>query len=393
MPALAPTLVLIDVSIDGAKELALDLFDRMQRDWWATAYWGFVWTCGFVATFLFLRMLFTRWGDRDVTKKTLGLSLLVHALVGTLSTTVIFGTSAGPDGGPDRVMIGRVVADGGTADLRGGTSLADAPAIGGQAKKGKSAAWDRAPKFDPQRPSRLERELAEASDNSLAQNRPASEPVSIPTPALTDQTPRAEPLPATTRLETKLAAPTETTSAPIAEETAQARPEANAKAPLAGRGVRGDPQATRSEEPHRNRPQTSDDLEIAADNSPGASEASKAFDLAARVRGDENSTGPARPATKSPKSVAADDGSADAAAPQAGPGRGSTTGRTFSRIGRSSRESADSQTIERSRPGDSSGRASGETILPGSGPTDAIVAGRLSGDIAGEGLSPSISRS
>src|SRR5579871_5761139 len=167
MPALAPTLALIDVSIDGAKELALDLFDRMQRDWWATAYWGFVWACGFVITFLFLRMLFTRWGDRDVTKKTLGLSLLVHALVGMLSTTVIFGTSVGPEGGPDRVMIGRVVADGGTADLRSQTSLSENPSSGRQTNNGKSPAWDQGPKFDSQRPARLEKEPTGASGENL----------------------------------------------------------------------------------------------------------------------------------------------------------------------------------------------------------------------------------
>src|SRR5262245_62877564 len=99
------------VSFDWWKLHLLDIYDRMQRDWWATAYWGGVWACGFVATFLLLRMLFTHWGDRDVMKKTLGLSLLVHVLVGMLSTTVIFGPGMSSSGEPEMlVAIRRVVA-------------------------------------------------------------------------------------------------------------------------------------------------------------------------------------------------------------------------------------------------------------------------------------------
>ena len=52
-------------------------------------FWTLVWGCAFVATFLFIRMLFTGWGDRNVTEKTLALSLLVHLLVAMLSTTVM----------------------------------------------------------------------------------------------------------------------------------------------------------------------------------------------------------------------------------------------------------------------------------------------------------------
>src|SRR6266852_4853792 len=86
---LATPLVLA-VSLDGLKPLARDIFVRMQREPWVMVWWGGVWVCGFIVTFLLLRVLFTRWGDRDVMKKTLALSLLVHTLGGMLSTEFIF---------------------------------------------------------------------------------------------------------------------------------------------------------------------------------------------------------------------------------------------------------------------------------------------------------------
>src|SRR5258708_35093308 len=88
-------------SLDEIKRFLLGVYDRMQRDWMATGYWGLVWACGFVITFLLVRMLFTRWGDRDITKKTLWVSLLVHTLVGMVSNTVVFGPgfSHDPDAG------------------------------------------------------------------------------------------------------------------------------------------------------------------------------------------------------------------------------------------------------------------------------------------------------
>ena len=78
-------------SLDEIERFLLGVYDRMQRDWMATGYWGLVWACGFFITFLLVRMLFTRWGDRDITKKTLGVSLLIHMLVGMVSNTEIFG--------------------------------------------------------------------------------------------------------------------------------------------------------------------------------------------------------------------------------------------------------------------------------------------------------------
>jgi len=64
-------------------------WQQAQADPVGTLFWTLIWGCAFVATFLLIRMLFTGWGDRNVTEKTLALSLLVHLLVAMLSTTVM----------------------------------------------------------------------------------------------------------------------------------------------------------------------------------------------------------------------------------------------------------------------------------------------------------------
>ena len=91
MPAHLPLVLAFGPSLDEIERFVLGSYDRMQRDPLETGYWGLVWACGFCITFLLVRMLFTRWGDRDITKKTLGVSLLVHLLIGMVSNTVIFG--------------------------------------------------------------------------------------------------------------------------------------------------------------------------------------------------------------------------------------------------------------------------------------------------------------
>jgi hypothetical protein len=73
-------------------------------------FWGVVWGVAFVATFLLLRMFFTGWGDKNVTEKTLALSILLHALLAMLSTTVMLtqGETAATE---QRTPIRRVVLD------------------------------------------------------------------------------------------------------------------------------------------------------------------------------------------------------------------------------------------------------------------------------------------
>ena len=74
------------------------------------AFWGVVWGVAFMATFLLLRMFFTGWGDKNVTEKTLALSILLHALVAMLSTTVML-TQGDVAPSEQRTPLRRVVMD------------------------------------------------------------------------------------------------------------------------------------------------------------------------------------------------------------------------------------------------------------------------------------------
>lgn len=69
---------------EPVRAAAIALFDRLPSQW--VMY--IVWLGLFGATFLLIRMLVTRWGDTDVTRKAIVLSLLVHAMAGLGSSTV-----------------------------------------------------------------------------------------------------------------------------------------------------------------------------------------------------------------------------------------------------------------------------------------------------------------
>ncbi len=222
------------LSLDGLQALALDLYDRMQRDWAATAYWGGVWVCGFIATFVLLRMLFTHWGDRDVMKKTLGLSLIVHMLFGMLSTTVMFGPGISSEGEPNAYAIRRVVVEN---PASGGDGTAE---NGKGSHTGKPRAWEEVPKFSAEPSGRLQQPAREAQEAAMdpQQCSVANEPLAFPAGDLADRPEHADPLPVPDRAATRLNRPAERAQIPIAEETAEARPE-NFKANGPARDARG----------------------------------------------------------------------------------------------------------------------------------------------------------
>ncbi|MFN6106085.1 MAG: hypothetical protein ACK5EA_16770, partial [Planctomycetaceae bacterium] len=80
------------------------------QDPFGYAFWGVVWGVAFMATFLLVRMFFTGWGDTNVTEKTLALSILLHALVAMLSTTVML-TQGEVASSEQRTQIRRVVLE------------------------------------------------------------------------------------------------------------------------------------------------------------------------------------------------------------------------------------------------------------------------------------------
>src|SRR5436190_1487598 len=148
MPARFPLLMAFAPSLDEFKRFALDGYDRIKQDPLAAAYWALVWACGFCITFLLVRMFFTRWGDRDITKKTLGVSLLVHLLVGMVSNSVVFGPGLSRDSEPGGALtIAHVIVDGGDPGRDGDASDNDRRFDQSQNLPGSSPAWEQAPKL------------------------------------------------------------------------------------------------------------------------------------------------------------------------------------------------------------------------------------------------------
>ncbi|MFN9373127.1 MAG: hypothetical protein ACK6D3_14700 [Planctomycetaceae bacterium] len=103
------------------------------QDPFGYAFWGVVWGVAFMATFLLVRMFFTGWGDKNVTEKTLALSILLHALLAMLSTTVML-TQGDVVPSEQRTPIRRVVQEsssepaGGSQGSNAGQPRWDAPA-------------------------------------------------------------------------------------------------------------------------------------------------------------------------------------------------------------------------------------------------------------------------
>src|SRR5260221_6142444 len=278
-------LPVLALSLDGAKSFALDLYDHMQRDWWATAYWSGVWVCGFIATFLLIRMLFTHWGDRDVMKKTLGLSLIVHMLVGMLSTTVMFGPgSSGSDEPEDVIAIRRVVVNPPPEESTAPAGEEHA-AASERRLPGKSPAWEQSPKFDSRQAARLDREAQEPPrDVEFPPDRKAAaDSLSIPAPDLADRPERHDAPPQPDRQTAKLNRPADRTQPPIGEETADARPGAGALTGAPVRGARAPVGSSATGVARRARPETTDDMPISIEKERNIPEPALAIDPQPRV--------------------------------------------------------------------------------------------------------------
>jgi len=113
--------VSLSFSIPDWEQVSLFLVEHWHRaclDPFGYAFWGVIWSFAFAATFLLLRMFFTGWGDKNVTEKTLALSILLHVLLAMVSTTVMLRQDEPP---PQevRTRIRRVVVDG-VAELQSG---------------------------------------------------------------------------------------------------------------------------------------------------------------------------------------------------------------------------------------------------------------------------------
>ena len=84
-----------------AGQIVLDIARDFGRHWILYCTWAGL----FVVTVFLLRMLYTRWGESNVTSKAVSLSLLIHLVAGLWTTTVKMAASSSQD----TTLEGRIV--------------------------------------------------------------------------------------------------------------------------------------------------------------------------------------------------------------------------------------------------------------------------------------------
>ncbi len=406
MAAALSSLNVIGVSLEGAKSAAIDLYDHVRADVWGSLYWGVIWGCAFVITFLLVRMLFTRWGDRNITMKTLGVSLLVHLLAGMISNTVVFGPGGGvvPEEKPG-VPIRRVVFEGPNSPGDAAAGHDEDPFEKRSRLPGNSPAWEQASQPEARSIGRQPTRTLESPASEIVSDprEMKAESLSISAPNLADRPQAAEPAPEALRDTSKIARPAEMTPARIAEETAQSRPDATVRSGSGTRTARGagDTAPAATDVGMRKRAATSEDLRISADGPATASPSPGVSDpqVPAGRKGDPREA--PRIGSSNPKSAPIRDGDGDAGSPA---GAGAPAGRTFTRTGRPGRGTTESEPLGPGRsigsatpgaagPGDR-GTADGGGGGGGAGLGDPATGPRLSGgDSQGGVISPNVMRS
>jgi hypothetical protein len=374
----------LDSLLDRARQFVIDAYDRMQSDWMATAYWAGVWACGFIVTFLLIRMMFTHWGDRDVTKKTIWFSLLVHTLVGMLSTTVIFPNVRGEPGLGGSAPIRHVIIQRDQGDSAVGDE--DLSSELGHSLE-RSPAWEQAPRFEGQNPRRSDMSREPAADKVVLEKQPSkSEPLPLPAPDLAEHTERDEPVPQADRDAAKMNPRVELDTPQIAEETADSRPEAGAGSTRATRQSRGNsaPAAADIGRPARTTQpaDVSVSVEAARDLPDSAIPDEAAMPAAERA----DPAASRRIVRGAPGAADVD----DAAGLEEGQAGTSPSGRKFSRMGRPSAPAAGPEGSLRGPPGQRSSREL-TNLSPGSSAAGSIGGpGSPGRDGAGDLLIPEI---
>jgi hypothetical protein len=197
-----------------------DLVEFARTDTVGFGFWTAVWVGSFCITFLLLRMLFTRWGETNVTQKTMALSLLAHLVLAMLSTRMVFHQ---PGGSPWGKGISRE-----TIVRPSRRAVLEAEASSAGRLPGRAPVWEQPPALATGTAERLAKPTAEAT-TPIVPERTAASPVESPITPLPD-VPVARPVPPAPAPERTVA--TAPRAAPavadaIAEETAQARPDTN----------------------------------------------------------------------------------------------------------------------------------------------------------------------
>lgn len=193
-------------------------FHRAVEDVSTNWIWYLIWSGLFVATFLLLRMLVTRWGNENVTQKTLVLSLLLHSVAGLFSTTVKIAQSTAVESVSDHVPIRRVVM----------SEARDIP----QTTTGDKPIWEKLPEPTPTDVPRLSLPKPKTPAVSVPEKQPVPvEPLELALPNL-PPLPSPRPEPPTAVREPQAQPPVRNSQPdPIPEQTAEKRPEVATTAP------------------------------------------------------------------------------------------------------------------------------------------------------------------
>lgn len=241
MTSIFATSTLLAMTLDDFQRAAEAHFAQMRSEPLLYAFWAGVWVGGFVATFLFLRMLFTRWGDTNVTKKTLYLSLLLHFLGGLLSTRVMLPQSSGPGGEEGRISIRDFSAS--PPENTGGRESGEPSGGAGNGSSGLPV-WEQLPTFAGTGTGRAERPAGESVDAEMPEKQNSGgdglPPLSLPNLANVVEGPGTAP--EAQRSTEKSRPGAELAAGPITEETAEARSEAGTGKGTS-RGTRSEPAA------------------------------------------------------------------------------------------------------------------------------------------------------
>lgn len=313
------------------------------------------WTGLFVATVLLVRMLYTRWGESNVTGKAIALSLLIHMVGGLWTTTVHLASGAVAVAKADRVPIRRVVIE----------SDRDRSPV----KTKSRPSWDRLPEDRREAISRLEKDLVDTPAARLPEReRAAAMEVASVSPAMVDQRPAPADTAASRREESKAALAAGAETSKIAEETADARAEAGG-ATTPGRSTK-EARGTPSAEPSRMARGPAASAEAANNRIPLVNVPSREDtpDAARRTGTEGGRPNPAMAAK--PNSIT------EGAEGSGTPGQGVASGNPFSRGGpmRDTKTGAGGVDLRAGRPGTSQGAAASGLAVISSLPAGSAAA-------------------
>lgn len=208
------------LSLDAAMAQGAALAAYARRDPAGFAFWACVWAGSLTATFLFLRMLFTRWGDTQVTRKTMALSVLLHLIVAATSTRFDLPLRGGTQDREDSIVRfhRRQVVDSESRDVDDNTP--DTP--GDSKTAGKPDVWDETPRFDEPPALRQPKEPIDTRAPELARTPTPLEPAAdLSLPEATQPAVAAVPQPE--RLDTLPPKAANVPTSPAVEETAESR--------------------------------------------------------------------------------------------------------------------------------------------------------------------------